>query len=242
MEHTQVALVTGGMDGLGTAICRCLYDAGLRVATTYGMAEPAPQGWLAAQRDEGYRFSAYKVEVGDYADSEWMVQKLLADMGRLDVLVNYTAIERPLSLARMERADWRAVLDGRLGAMYNLSRQAIEPMLAQRWGRIINVATSPGLCAQAEQVNHGAANAAMHGFSKALARELAAKGVTVNTVSPGALRLDLGAPQAAPAAHVPVGRLGEADEVGALVAYLASEQAGFITGANIAINGGQHMC
>lgn len=240
MEHAQVALVTGGMDGLGTAICRRLHAAGLRVATTYGMAEPAPQGWLAAQRDEGYRFSAYRVEVGDYADSEWMVQKLLADLGRLDVLVNCAAIARPRSLAQMERGDWRAVLDGQLGSMYNLSRQAIEPMLAQRWGRIINVATSPGLCAQAEHVNHGAANAAMHGFSKALARELAAKGVTVNTVSPGALRTAMGPPLAAPA--VPVGRLGEADEVGALVAYLASEQAGFITGANIEINGGQHMC
>lgn len=242
MEHKQVALVTGGMDSLGTAICRRLYAAGMRVATTYSLDERAPQAWLAAQRDDGYRFSAYKVEVCDYADSEWMVQKLLADMGRLDVLINHAGIERVAPFSRMARADWRAVLDAKLACMFNLSHQALEPMVAQHWGRIINIATSPGLCAQAEQVHHGAANGAMHGFSKALARELAAKGVTVNTVSPGALRCDVGAPQADPAARIPVGRLGEPDEVGALVAYLVSEPAGFITGANIAINGGQHMC
>lgn len=242
MEHTQVALVTGGMDSLGTAICRRLYAAGMRVATTYGADARAPHGWLSAQRDDGYRFSAYKVDTVDYADSEWMVQKLLADMGRLDVLVNYAGIERVAPFSHMDLADWRAVLDVKLGGLFNLSRQALEPMLAQRWGRIINVATSPGLCAQAEQVNHGAANGALHGFTKALARELADKGITVNTVSPGALRCDQGAPRAAPAAQVPVGRLGEPDEVGALLAYLVSEEASFITGANIEINGGQHMC
>jgi acetoacetyl-CoA reductase len=243
----RVALVTGGMGGLGTAICRRLHADGFRVATTFSPANTTPDAWLSAQRDEGYRFSAYKVDVGDYADCEWMVQKLLAELGRLDVLVNNAGITRDRSLRKMDHEDWQAVLRANLDSVFNMSKQAIEPMMAQRWGRIVNISSVNGQQGAFGQCNYSAAKAAMHGFTKALALEMARHGVTVNTVSPGYLRTKM--VEAVPAEvmsakilpQIPMGRLGEPDEVAASIAYLVSEEAGFMTGANLAINGGQHM-
>ncbi|WP_296951959.1 acetoacetyl-CoA reductase [uncultured Massilia sp.] len=248
MQEQKVALVTGGMGGLGTAICRRLQDAGFRVAATHSPGNAGPEAWLAAQRDDGYRFRAYKVDVTDYGDCEWMMQKLLAEMGRIDVLVNNAGITRDRSLKKMTREDWQAVLRTNLDSVFNMSKQAIEPMLAQRWGRIINIASVNGQQGAFGQANYAAAKAGVHGFTKALALETARHGVTVNTVSPGYLRTRM--TDGVPAdvmrdrilPQIPVGRLGEPDEVAGLVAYLASEEAGFMTGANLAINGGQHMC
>jgi acetoacetyl-CoA reductase len=244
----RVALVTGGMGGLGTAMCRRLHAQGFRVATTFSPSNATPDAWLSAQRDDGYRFSAYKVDVGDYADCEWMMQKLLAELGRLDVLVNNAGITRDRSLRKMAREDWQAVLRADLDSVFNMSKQAIEPMMAQRWGRIVNISSVNGQQGAFGQVNYAAAKAGMHGFTKALALEMARHGITVNTVSPGYLRTRMVG--AVPAEvmngkilpQIPVGRLGEPDEVAALVGYLVSEDAGFMTGANLAINGGQHMC
>jgi acetoacetyl-CoA reductase len=235
------------MGGLGTAICRRLHAEGYNVAATFSPGNATPEAWLAAQRDEGYRFNAYKVDVADYADAEWMMQKLLAEMGRLDVLVNNAGITRDRSLRKMEREDWHAVLRADLDSVFNMSKQAIEPMMAQRWGRIINVSSVNGQQGAFGQVNYAAAKAGMHGFTKALALEMARYGVTVNTVSPGYLRTRM--VEAVPSEvlngkilpQIPMGRLGEPDEVAGLVAYLVSEDAGFMTGANLAINGGQHM-
>jgi len=243
----RVALVTGGMGGLGTAICRRLYAQGFRVATTFSPGNATPDAWLSAQRDEGYRFSAYKVDVGDYADCEWMMQKLLAELGRLDVLVNNAGITRDRSLRKMVREDWQAVLRTDLDSVFNMSKQAIKPMMGQRWGRIVNISSVNGQQGAFGQVNYAAAKAGMHGFTKALALEMARHGITVNTVSPGYLRTKM--VEAVPAEvmsgkilpQIPMGRLGEPDEVAALVGYLVSEDAGFMTGANLAINGGQHM-
>jgi acetoacetyl-CoA reductase len=247
MEKLRVALVTGGMGGLGTALCRRLDAAGYRVATTYSPGNRSPEGWLAAQRDEGCRFSAYKVDVGDYADTEWMMQKLLAEMGRLDLLVNNAGITCDRSLRKMAPEDWTSVMRTNLDSVFNMSKQALEPMLAQRWGRIINISSVNAQQGAFGQANYAAAKAGMHGFTKALALEVARHGITVNTVSPGYLRtkMVMQVPdellQSKILPQIPVGRLGEPEEVAALVAYLASEQAGFVTGANIAINGGQHM-
>jgi acetoacetyl-CoA reductase len=242
-----VALVTGGMGGLGTAICRRLHDEGFRVATTYSPANPTPEAWLAAQRDDGYRFSAYQVDVTDYGDCEWMIQKLLAELGRLDVLVNNAGITRDRSLRKMGPEDWQAVLRADLDSVFNLSKQAIEPMMAHRWGRIVNISSVNAQQGAFGQCNYAAAKAGMHGFTKALALEMARHGITVNTVSPGYLRTKM--VEAVPAdvmqdrilPQIPIGRLGEPAEVAGLIAYLASEEAGFMTGANLAINGGQHM-
>lgn len=247
MHDKRVALVTGGMGGLGTAIGRRLHDAGFQVAVTFSPDNAAPEAWLAAQRDEGYRFLAYKVDVTDYGDCEWMMQKLLAEQGRLDVLVNNAGITRDRSLRKMEAADWHAVLRADLDSVFNMSKQAIEPMMSQHWGRIVNVSSVNGQQGAFGQVNYAAAKAGMHGFTKSLALEMARHGVTVNTVSPGYLRTKM--VEAMPAQvlkdkilpQIPVGRLGEPDEVAALIAFLVSSDAGFMTGANIAINGGQHM-
>ncbi|WP_198119210.1 acetoacetyl-CoA reductase [Massilia rhizosphaerae] len=248
MHDNKVALVTGGMGGLGTAICRRLQAEGFRVAATYSPGNRTPDAWLAAQRDEGYRFTTYRVDVTDYGDCEWMMQKLLAEMGRLDVLVNNAGITRDRSLRKMALDDWQAVLRADLDSVFNMSKQAIEPMMAQRWGRIINISSVNGQQGAFGQTNYSAAKAGMHGFTKALALEMARHGVTVNTVSPGYLRTKM--VEAVPSdvmngkilPQIPVGRLGEPDEIAGLVAYLVSEDAGFMTGANLAINGGQHMC
>ncbi|NHZ95342.1 acetoacetyl-CoA reductase [Massilia sp. CCM 8734] len=243
----RVALVTGGMGGLGTAICQRLHRAGFCVAATYSPHNSSPEGWLAAQRDEGFRFSAYKVDVGDFADSEWMVQKLLSEQGRLDVLVNNAGITRDRSLAKMAHDDWVDVMRTNLDSVFNLSKQAIEPMIAQGWGRIINISSVNGQKGAFGQANYAAAKAGMHGFTKALALEMARHNVTVNTVSPGYLRTNMvmAVPDEVMTSRIlpqiPVGRLGEPEEVAGLVAYLSSDEAAFVTGANIAINGGQHM-
>jgi len=235
------------MGGLGTAICRRLQAEGFRVAATYSPGNATPDAWLAAQRDEGFRFTTYRVDVTDYGDCEWMMQKLLAEMGRLDVLVNNAGITRDRSLRKMSHEDWLAVLRANLDSVFNMSKQAIEPMMAQRWGRIINISSVNGQQGAFGQTNYSAAKAGMHGFTKALALEMARHGVTVNTVSPGYLRTKM--VEAVPSdvmngkilPQIPMGRLGEPDEIAGLVAYLVSEDAGFVTGANLAINGGQHM-
>jgi len=235
------------MGGLGTALCRRLQAEGFRVAATYSPGNATPDAWLAAQRDEGYRFTTYRVDVTDYGDCEWMMQKLLAEMGRLDVLVNNAGITRDRSLRKMSHEDWLAVLRADLDSVFNMSKQAIEPMMAQRWGRIINISSVNGQQGAFGQTNYSAAKAGMHGFTKALALEMARHGVTVNTVSPGYLRTKM--VEAVPSdvmngkilPQIPMGRLGEPDEIAGLVAYLVSEDAGFVTGANLAINGGQHM-
>jgi acetoacetyl-CoA reductase len=225
MNDKKIALVTGGMGGLGTALCRRLQADGFQVALTYSPGNAAPDAWLAGQRDEGYRFSAYKVDVTDYGDCEWMMQKLLAEHGRIDVLVNNAGITRDRSLRKMGKEDWQAVLRTNLDSVFNMSKQAIEPMMAQRWGRIINISSVNGQQGAFGQVNYAAAKAGMHGFTKALALEMARHGVTVNTISPGYLRTRM--VEAVPAEvmrdkilpQIPVGRLGEPDEIAGLVAY-----------------------
>jgi acetoacetyl-CoA reductase len=246
--NNKVALVTGGMGGLGTALCQRLHAEGYRVAATYSPANKTPEAWLASQRDEGFRFTAYKVDVADYADCEWMMQRLLAEMGRLDVLVNNAGITRDRSLRKMTHEDWQAVMAADLDSVFNVTKQAIEPMMAQHAGRIVNISSVNGQAGAFGQANYSAAKAGMHGFTKALALEMARHGITVNTVSPGYLRTKM-VEQVPPEImqqkilpQIPLGRLGEPSEIAALVAYLASDEAAFITGANIAINGGQHMC
>ncbi|WP_426111504.1 3-oxoacyl-ACP reductase family protein [Massilia sp. PWRC2] len=246
MEATRVALVTCGMSELGTAICRRLDSAGFIVAVSFAPGQRDPQAWLAMQRDDGYRFHAYQVDTGDYADTEWMVQKVLAELGRVDVLVNHVERFCEHSLRSMSPDDWHSVLRDNLDSIFNLSKQVLDGMLERQWGRIINLSSVSAQSGAGGQSAYAAALAGMHGLSKSLALEVARHGITVNTVSPGALRSSDNAAPAQPrsgnVAAIPVGRLGEVAEVAALIDYLASDIAGFVTGANIAINGGQHMC
>lgn len=248
MNASRVALVTAGMSGLGTAICRRLESEGFRVAVSHSPQQRDPQAWLAMQRDEGHRFAAYRADARDYADTEWMVQKVLADHGRLDVLVNNVGVVCDRSLSKMSADEWHKVLRTNLDSLFNMSKQAIDPMMEQRWGRIINISSVTAQSGAFGQSSYAAAMAGMHGFSKSLALEVARFGITVNTVSPGYLRSRV--TDAIPTdvmrntilPTIPVGRLGEPAEVAALVAYLCSDLAAFVTGANIAINGGQHTC
>jgi acetoacetyl-CoA reductase len=248
MDESRVALVTGGMSSVGTAICRRLEAAGMQVAATYAPQQPHPQAWLAMQRDEGHRFHAYQVDAADYADTEWMVQKVLAELGRIDVLVNNIGVIRDRSLSQMSPDEWHSVLRSNLDSVFNVSKQALDPMMARGWGRVINISSVNAQSGAWGQANFAAAKAGTHGFTKSLALEVARFGITVNTVSPGYLRSSLMDKIPAETMKsvilpaIPVGRLGEPDEVAALVAYLASDAAAFITGANLAINGGQHMC
>jgi acetoacetyl-CoA reductase len=258
MSERKVALVINGMSTLGTAISQHLQRNGLIVAVSYPTQQRHPEAWLAAQRDEGCAFNAWAADVGAFDACAALVAKVLATHGRLDVLVNLAAgpgdSEGPVDaqLGQLSQDAWRAALRLVLDSAFNLNKQALPPMLDQQWGRIIQVASAPAwpLPGRRLAASHSAANAALHGLTRALALETARHGVTVNTIMPGYLRqMDGMAPgtpgartdDAAIAAHIPVGRLGDAAEVAALVGYLASDNAAFVTGAQIAINGGQHM-
>lgn len=243
----RVALVTGGMGGLGTALCRRLHRDGFTVAATFSPSNHEHDAWLASQRRDGMEFIAVEVDVADFDGAGRAVQRLLAHTGRIDVLVNNACLARDRSVSQMGLDDWHAVMGVNLDGAFHMARHAIEPMMAQRWGRIVNIGAVNGQQGAAEQANFVAAKAGLHGLTKALALESARHGVTVNTVSPG--YLDTRSTHGLPSQvlherilpQIPVGRLGQPGEVAAMVSWLVSDEAGFVTGANLAINGGQHM-
>jgi len=257
MSQRKVVLVSNGMTDLGTAICRRLQSEGFTVATSYAASECTPEAWLAAQRDDGFAFSAWRTDVGEFDDCAALVGKVLQQHGRLDVLVNLgtdaPAPAHGAGLGQLSEPSWRAARRLSLDGTFNMDKHALAPMLDQRWGRIIHLAASPAWAPPGgiDTASHAAVNAALHGLTKSLALEVARHGVTVNTVVPGYLRCNDGSAaspeqakknEAAILPRIPVGRVGEARDVAALVAYLASDNAAFLTGAQIAINGGQHMC
>jgi acetoacetyl-CoA reductase len=246
MSERKVALVTDGMSALGSAICRRLHRDGFQVTASYPPYQRTPEAWLAAQRDDGFAFTTTCADLGEHADCAALVGKLLAARGRLDVLVNLSTAPDAAgaSLADVTPARWHAGLGTVRDQAFNITGAVLPSMLARQWGRIIRVAAPPAWPVPGERqaVHHAAANAALQGFTRALALEMARLGITVNTIVPGYLH---GGDEAMHAAtivpHIPVGRLGAPDDVAALAAYLASDLAGFVTGAQIAVNGGQHM-
>jgi acetoacetyl-CoA reductase len=245
--NNRLAIVTGGMGGLGEAVCHHLAAAGMRVVTTYSPHNNHSEKWLSEQQREGFLFRAYGIDVSDYASCIHGVAQIVADMGEVDVLVNNAGITRDVSLRKMTVDDWQVVVHTNLDSVFNMTKQVLDGMVEREWGRIINISSVNGQRGSFGQTNYSAAKAGIHGFTKSLALEVARKGVTVNTVSPGFLRTqmvlkvpdDILKTKILP--EIPVGRLGEPDEVAGLVAYLASTQAAFVTGANVSINGGQHM-
>lgn len=243
----RVALITGGMGGLGTALCRRLHLDGFTVAATFSPSNHQHREWLASQRREGMDFIALEADVADFDGAARAVQRLLAHTGRIDVLVNNAGLTRDRTLREMAVDDWHAVMGVNLDGAFNMARHAIEPMVAQGWGRIVNIASVSAQQGARGQANYAAAKAGLHGLTKSLALESARHGVTVNTVSPGHLDTRMMhevPPQVLHARilpQIPVGRLGRPDEVAGMVSWLVSDAAGFVTGANLAINGGQHM-
>lgn len=242
---TRIALVTGGMGGIGTAICKALAQAGHIVITTY--SRPGKEtAWLADMKEQGFDVHAYQCDVTDFDACSALIAKIQTEVGPVDVLVNNAGITRDGVLRKMDKASWDAVMSTNLDSVFNMTRPLIEGMCERGFGRIISISSINGQKGQLGQTNYSAAKAGMHGFSMALAQEVARKGVTVNTVSPGYIGTDM--VMAVPAevrekivAQIPLGRLGKPEEIAGLVAYLASDLAGFMTGADLAMNGGQHM-
>ncbi|MHB8353269.1 MAG: acetoacetyl-CoA reductase [Burkholderiales bacterium] len=243
----RVVLVTGGMGGLGESICVKLADLGYTVVTTYSPSNKTATSWLSGMRERGYAFHAYPVDVGDQDDCARMATKIVAEVGQVDVLVNNAGITRDMTFKKMTRIDWDAVINTNLNSVFNMTKPFMDGMVDRGWGRVINVSSVNGQKGAFGQTNYAAAKAGMHGFTKSLALEVARKGVTVNTISPGYIgtKMVTAIPQEILEAkilpQIPVGRLGKPEEVAGLIVYLASEEAAFITGANISINGGQHM-
>jgi acetoacetyl-CoA reductase len=247
MTKKRVVLVTGGMGGLGETISTKMVDAGYRVAITYSPGNKKRDQWLAEMKGRGYDFMAVECDVANSDSCAKAVTEVQAGLGPIDVLVNNAGITRDMTFKKMAKVDWDAVIDTNLDSVFNMCKPVVDGMVERGWGRVINVSSVNGSKGAFGQTNYSAAKAGMHGFSKALALEVARKGVTVNTISPGyigtkmvtAIPKEILDSKILP--QIPVGRLGKPEEVAGLIIYLASEEAAFVTGANIAINGGQHM-
>lgn len=242
----RTALVTGGMGGLGEAIARSLHDAGHSVLVTHSRNEEAAQAWLKEQAEAGYTFSAYHVDVADFDSCRRMAQQIHADGRNIDILVNNAGITRDASFRKLSKENWDAVLRVNLDSIFNITKPFIDGMVDRGWGRVINISSINGNKGQFGQTNYSAAKAGIHGFTKALAQEVARKGVTVNTVSPGYLATPMVTGVREDVlqqivAAIPVGRLGRPAEIAALITFIASDMAGFMTGSNVSMNGGQHM-
>ncbi len=241
----KVAYVTGGMGGIGTAICQRLHKDGFKVIAGCGPTRDY-QKWLDEQKAAGFTFYASVGNVSDWQSTEDAFTKAKAEHGPIDVLVNNAGITRDRMFLKMTREDWDAVIDTNLNSMFNVTKQVIPDMVEKGWGRVIQISSINGQKGQAGQTNYSAAKAGMHGFAMALAQELANKGVTVNTVSPGYIGTDMVKairPEILEkiVAGIPVKRLGTPEEIGSIVAWLAGDDAGFTTGANFSCNGGLHM-
>ena len=242
----RIAYVTGGMGGIGTAICKRLSSDGFQVVAGCGPKSPRKTQWLAEMQALGHAIVASEGNVADWDSTRAAFDKVKAELGNIDVLVNNAGITRDMVFHRMSREDWESVINTNLNSMFNVTKQVIDHMIAQRWGRIINISSVNGQKGQFGQTNYSTAKAGIHGFTMALAQEVAAKGVTVNTVSPGYIGTDMVRairPDVLKSIvdTIPVKRLGTPDEIGSIVAWLASDDAGFSTGADFSLNGGLHM-
>lgn len=247
MTTDRIALITGGMGGLGEAIAVRLHAQGHRVVVTHSLGNTHVASWLAEQQANGREFQAFSVDVADYAACQRCAEDVVSKVGPVDILVNNAGITQDMTFKRMTLEAWRHVLATDLDSVFNMTKPLYDGMLARGWGRVVNISSVNGSKGAFGQTNYSAAKAGIHGFTKALALECAAKGVTVNTISPGylATRMTRDIPedvmQQRILPQIPLGRLGQPDEVAALVAFLCSEDAAYITGANIAVNGGLHM-
>jgi acetoacetyl-CoA reductase len=247
LKISRVALVTGGMGGLGEAICIKLAALGYKVVTTHSPGNTKVKEWLDGMNKMGYGFRAYPCDVADFDSCVACSAQVAKEVGPIDVLINNAGITRDTTFKKMDRVNWDTVIKTNLDSCFNMTKQVCDGMVDRGWGRIINISSVNGQKGAFGQVNYSAAKAGMHGFTKALALEVARKGVTVNTISPGYIgtKMVMAIPQEVLSTkiipQIPMGRLGKPEEVAGLVAYLASEEAAFVTGANIAINGGQHM-
>lgn len=242
---SRVAYVTGGMGGIGTAICQRLAREGMTVVAGCGPSRDYDL-WLKQQAEQGFSFYASVGNVADWDSTVSAFKKVTQDHGPVEVLVNNAGITRDGTFRKMSHDDWRAVMDTNLNSLFNVTKQVIDGMVDRGWGRIVNISSVNGQKGQFGQTNYATAKAAIHGFTMSLAQEVASKGVTVNTVSPGYIGTDM-VRSIRPdvlekiVATIPVKRLGEPSEIASIIAWIASEDAGFSTGADFSLNGGLHM-
>ena len=237
----RVAIVTGGTRGIGEAISVALRDQGMKVAANYAGNEQR-----AREFTERTGIPAFRWDVSDYEACQKGVTQVEAEVGPVDVLVNNAGITRDSTMRRLDRGMWDAVIDTNLGSCFNVSKAVWDGMNTRGFGRIVNIGSINGQGGQYGQVNYAAAKSGIHGFTKALAQEGASKGITVNAIAPGYTDTDMVSAVPAPVpekivAKIPVGRLGKADEIARGVVFLVADDAGFITGSTLSINGGQHM-
>jgi acetoacetyl-CoA reductase len=237
----RVAVVTGGTRGIGRAIAAALKDAGYSVAATYGSDDRNAEGFAA---ETG--ISVFKFDVADFAACAAGVAAIEASLGPVEVLVNNAGITRDATMHRMNFEQWNAVIQTNLTSCFNMSQAVIEGMRDRRFGRIVNIGSINGQAGQYGQVNYAAAKSGIHGFTKALAQEGAGRGITVNAVAPGYVDTEM--VRAVPkdvlekiVARIPVGRLGKAEDIARTVLFLVADEADFITGSTLSVNGGQHM-
>ncbi|MCP3710044.1 beta-ketoacyl-ACP reductase [Paraburkholderia sp. CNPSo 3274] len=247
MRKDRIALVSGGMGGLGAAISRRLYDAGMTVIVSHSEQNDHVVTWLHGEREAGRTFHAFGLDVASYDSCTDCARRVIAEFGGVEVLVNNAGITRDASFMKLSKPEWDAVMHTDLDSMFNLTKPFLPGMYERRFGRIVNIGSVNGSRGAFGQTNYAAAKAGIHGFTMSLALEVAKRGVTVNTVSPGYLATamvetvpqDIMDTRILP--QIPVGRLGRPEEVASLVAYLCSDDGAFVTGANFAVNGGMHM-
>jgi acetoacetyl-CoA reductase len=242
----RIALVTGGLGGIGYSICELLARDGHTVVATVTKDGGRIDKWSGEMRAKGHTVHGVECDVTSFESCAAMAQKVQSEVGPVDILVNNAGITKDGLFRKMPKENWSAVIGTNLDSVFNVTKQFLDGMVERGFGRIINVSSVNGQKGQRGQTNYSAAKAGMHGFTMALAQEVAKNGVTVNTVSPGYIGTEMVMAIKEEVrnqiiATIPVGRLGAPEEIGKLVAYLASDDAGYITGANIAINGGLHM-
>jgi acetoacetyl-CoA reductase len=242
----KIAYVTGGMGGIGTSICQRLANDGFTVVAGCGPNSPRKETWLKEQKVLGFDFIASEGNISDWDSTVAAFAKARAEVGEIDVLVNNAGITRDGVFRKMTPEDWKAVIDTNLNSLFFVTRQVIDGMLERGWGRIVNISSMNGQKGQFGQTNYSTAKAGMHGFTMALAQEVASKGVTVNTVSPGYIGTDMVKAIREDVLQkivgtIPVKRLGTPEEIASIISWIASEESGFATGADFSLNGGNHM-
>jgi len=244
----KVAIITGGTGGIGTAISQELCSLGAKVIATYnrGGNHESARSWQIEQRHHGFDIAIEYVDVTSFEACEKMIEKIESEHGRIDILVNNAGITRDVLLNKMTVEQWHEVLTTNLDSIFNVTRHVINGMINRQYGRIINISSINGQKGQKGQANYAASKAGIHGFTKSLAQEVAGKGVTVNTISPGYIETEMVMAVPEPIrekiiAQIPVGRLGHPTEIARVVVFLASENSGFITGSNLTVNGGQYL-
>lgn len=242
----RVAYVTGGMGGIGTPICKRLCKDGYTVVAGCGPNSPRKDKWLADMRAQGFDVHASEGNVSDWDSTKAAFDKVKAEVGEIDILVNNAGITRDGQFRKMTKDQWTEVIDTNLNSLFNVTKQVIDGMADRGWGRIVNISSVNGQKGQFGQTNYSTAKAGIHGFTMALAQEVASKAVTVNTVSPGYIGTDMVKairPEVLEkiVAGIPLKRLGEPEEIASIISWIVSEEGGYATGSDFSLNGGLHM-